>query len=266
MPVSPTLDTPSLLGESLSDDADLFDRLTELSEAPEAKEAASAGDARLQAKRELRRNSESVPSLKATQPTGASLPATKGPPSALAPKAASTPPWRKAKVDTGAGIGAWLDDDQSDEPPRLFGHDVRNTEQACVGILKGVSQQLAGKKEDKRNLDHGSSSGPSSSSRTKRLCRLRPRADAHLLPENNKQHPADISDEKLAVLGRLAREKACVLEWYDFDASSTPTRPEAPPGDLGKPGDSCDYPEDVRKKFESPATNCTYDDNDLSKA
>ena len=69
------------------------------------------------------------------------------------------------------------------------------------------------------------------------------------MPDEHKIHPPDISDERLAKLGKMAGEKKCVLEWVSEEASSSsaeipavdfPTRShpasaDRPPGDFSVP-------------------------------
>ena len=56
---------------------------------------------------------------------------------------------------------------------------------------------------------------------TKKICKLRPQEEAHLVPEKHKVHPPDISDKRLALLGKMAAEKNSVLEWFDEEPSSS---------------------------------------------
>ena len=56
---------------------------------------------------------------------------------------------------------------------------------------------------------------------TKMICKLRPQEEAHLVPDKHKVHPPDISNKRLALLGKMAAEKNSVLEWIDEEPSSS---------------------------------------------
>ena len=83
-----------------------------------------------------------------------------------------------------------------------------------------------------RTGEGGASAGSSGSSgvpisirpqklQSKKICRLRPQSEAHLVPSDNMHPPAKIDDKTLALLGKLAREKQSVLEWYNAPSSSS---------------------------------------------
>ena len=61
---------------------------------------------------------------------------------------------------------------------------------------------------------------------SKRICRLRPANEAHLVPRANMAPPMGVSDERLSALGRMAQEKDAVLEWYDVPSVSSLSSPE----------------------------------------
>ena len=83
---------------------------------------------------------------------------------------------------------------------------------------------------------------------TKNICKLRPQEEAHLVPDKHKIFPPDISDKRLALLGKMAAEKNSVLEWVnqepssssaeiqsvDFPAHNHPATADCPPGDFSE--------------------------------
>jgi hypothetical protein len=80
-------------------------------------------------------------------------------------------------------------------------------------------------------------------------------AEANLIPECSKAHHPYTSDQRLAELGKLAKEKGAVLYVSGPSvSSSTPSLPGPPPGNLGHIGQGFDYPEDVKREFTRAST------------